>query len=111
MKTMLSALVITFISSSVAAIECNRLNHEDGQTHVVNSMINNYTHIELPENIMQNTDPILGNSKLWLTDSAGPHIYIKPTTELKLGQSTSLSAVGMSGKSYDFKVYRKKNVK
>lgn len=110
MKKMITVIFASLLSVSVQAVECKRVGHSDGKTHTFDSMINAYTHIELPENIMRGTKPLVGNKELWKYDHAGPHLYIKPTSELKPGQTTSLSAVGESGKSYDFKIRRKENL-
>lgn len=111
MKTLILFITLSLVSTGAMAIECRRVGHNDGQLHEIGALINNYTHIELPENVMKKTKPIVGNNELWAIDHAGPHIYIKPTSELKLGESTSLSAVGASGKSYDFKVVRRDQLK
>lgn len=110
MKKLNAWILSALTSVNIYAIECQKVDHSDGKIHHVNSMINSYTHIELPENVMKGTKPLVGNKDLWTSDHAGPHIYIKPTTSLKLGAKTSLSAVGESGKSYDFKIIRKSNV-
>lgn len=110
MKKTIIALFAGFISVSTYAIECKQIGHSDGKTHQFDAMINAYTHIELPENVMKGTKPLVGNKDLWTSDHAGPHLYIKPTSNLKPGATTSLSAVGESGKSYDFKIRRKDNL-
>lgn len=104
-------LLLTASASTIAsATECKPIGHTDGESHNISAMTNYFTHIVLPENIIQGTKPIVGNKDLWVVDSAGPHIYIKPTSKLKPGESTSLSAVGESKKSYDFKVFRKEKI-
>lgn len=103
-------LMATLISFSAHSGVCTTIGHQDGKQHHFKSMLNNFTHIILPENIKQGTKPIVGNKTLWDTDSAGPHIFIKPNSQLKPGMSTSLSAVGESGKSYDFKISRSASV-
>lgn len=110
MKTIIIILFASLISVGAQAIECKHIGHSDGKTHQFNAMFNAYTHIELPENVMKGTKPLVGNKDLWTTDHAGPHLYIKPTSKLKPGQTTSLSVVGESGKSYDFKISRKDNL-
>lgn len=110
MKTIIQTLTILLFSANAFALECQSVGHSDGNTHDIGAKLHTYTHIVLPENIMQNTKPIIGNSDLWVADFAGPHIYIKPNSNQKPGATTSLSAVGESGKSYDFKVVRKKDL-
>jgi len=100
-----------FLSSNAYSVECRKLGHKDGVTETINATIHKYTHVILPENIMEGTEPLVGNSELWTYDSAGPHVYIKPTSELRPGTETSLSVVGQSGKSYDFIVKRLKKLK
>jgi len=109
MKTIITSLITVLFSAGVFASECTRIGHDDGKTHEFAAKLNIFTHIVLPENMIRGTKPIVGNSELWTTDSAGPHIYIKPTSKLKLGEQTSLSAVGESGRSYDFMITRKKD--
>lgn len=107
MKYINSVLLLLFSASVNAAnIECQPLGHEDGKIHDIKAEIHKYTHIQLPENVMNDTKPLVGNSELWTTDAAGPHIYIKPTSELKPGQETSLHVVGASGRAYDFTIKR-----
>jgi len=98
--------LISLVSLNANATECQRLGHSDGQTHEIGASLFSYTHIILPENVMKKTKPLVGNKELWSADSAGPHLYIKPDSDTPLGRTTSYSAVGESGKSYDFKVVR-----
>lgn len=104
------AVVSTALAHTAQASQCTPIGHTDGKEHTVGAMINAYTHIELPENVLKGTKPIVGNSELWTSDHAGPHVYIKPTSELKPGAITSLSVVGESHKSYNFKIVRKDRV-
>lgn len=108
-KTFVMAFASLF-SVGVYATECTTIGHTDGKRHEIKAMLNSYTQIELPENIMEGTKPLVGNDDLWEKDHAGPHLFIKPTSEHELGKTTSFSAVGESGKSYSFKVVRYKNI-
>lgn len=105
-----SGIITAALTDTVSASQCTPLGHTDGKEHTVAAMINSYTHIELPENVLKGTKPIVGNSELWVSDHAGPHVYIKPTSALKPGAITSLSVVGESQKSYNFKIVRKESV-
>lgn len=106
MKNLKYLGLFSFFVSSAVFGQCTLLKHKDGDTHKIPTKLNAYTHIVLPENVMQGTKAIVGNSTLWNSDVAGPHIYIKPTNKGSLGKSTTLSVVGQSGKGYDFLVER-----
>ncbi len=109
MYKLIIALALSLVCLSASAADCKKVPYVEGKGLTVNATPNNYTHIILPENVLSNTKPIIGNSDLWSVDHAGPHIYIKPISEHKIGSSTSLSVVGESKVSYDFKVDRHKS--
>ncbi|WP_166426141.1 TrbG/VirB9 family P-type conjugative transfer protein [Paraglaciecola sp. 20A4] len=111
MNKLITLTAFSLFSLSASALDCVKIGHESGKTYDIEGTTNTFTHVILPENIMRNTTVIVGNSDLWTSDTAGPHIYIKPTSTQAQGVSTSLSAVGESGTSYDFKINRKKAIK
>lgn len=61
------------------------------------------THIILPED---SVDVLWTAKKLWDVDSVKNHIFINSTTDQPQGQETTLSAVGGSNNSYEFRIHR-----
>lgn len=110
MKTIMITTLMGLVCLNAQASNCKRLKHEEGKIHVIEAQLSNYTHIILPENIKENTKGIIGNSDLWDESTAGPHIYIKPTSVVSEGQRTSYSVVGESGESYDFRLERRSHM-
>jgi len=106
MKTIIAAALLSVVCMGAQASNCKRLGHEEGKIHVIEAVPMNYTHIILPESVIENTKAIVGNKKLWDADVAGPHIYVKPNSHEPEARSTSLSVIGESGESYDFIVQR-----
>ena len=111
MKKMILSAFLCAAALNAQAFDCQRLGHTEGKTHEIGAELLTYTHIVLPENIMEKTQPIVGNPELWTTDTAGSHLYIKPNSSQPLGKTTSFSVIGESGASYDFLVTRQERLK
>lgn len=111
-RYVLTMVVLLTSVQSMAAQSCKRVPWQEGMVYSLNAYLNHGTHIVLPEPLIPRGDNsgqglvITGNNELWVVEGAGNHIFVKPTTELKEGSSTTVTGITQSNKSYDFVVTR-----
>ena len=85
------------------ALSCRSVNWQRG--HIIRLQAQPYkqVHVSLPEN---GIDVIMGDKELWALDWINNRIFIKPTSRSSEGRSTTITAIGQSGNSYEFLVSR-----
>jgi len=81
---------------------CASIRWDESRSFSAGARLHNYTHIILPEKMLQGTKAIVGNPGLWDVEAAGNHIYFKPNSLEQEGASTTISVIGESGMSFDF---------
>jgi type IV secretory pathway VirB9-like protein len=105
--TLTVGLVSVVLSSQLYAadtVPCKTVKWQEDNSYKLTAKLHHAVHVVLPEQVQG--DPIVGNSVLWDVDAAGQHLFIKPNSTEKEGYSTTVTAVGKSGNSYDFSLIR-----
>lgn len=85
------------------ALSCRTVNWQRGQIIRLLAQPYKQVHVALPEN---GIDVIMGDKELWALDWIQNRIFIKPTSRSSEGRSTTITAIGQSGQSYEFLVSR-----
>lgn len=109
--TLLVSIVIaagTTLAGPAAAADvqaCSSIQWQPNRVYVLKARLHHAVHIILPEPL--NGKPVNGNPDLWTVDGVGNHTFVKPTNkDDPEGSSTSVTIVGQSNSSYDFRVQR-----
>jgi type IV secretory pathway VirB9-like protein len=100
----LLALLATAAVCSAEVDRCKTIHRADGRVYTINASLHKAAHVILPEPLMG--QPINGNVDLWQVEAQGNHLFIKPTTKLADGAETSVTVIGVSNTSYDFRAVR-----
>lgn len=95
-------------AAEAAPERCKTYNWSPGDIITIETQMYKQTHIVLPENSL---DVIYGTKDLWEQAFRMNHIWMKPLTKEPEGQETTVSAIGSSGNSYEFKVVRVSNMR
>lgn len=100
--------------SRADSVNCMDVKWKPETTLKTFASMHHYTHIELPEKMLLMDDgkeafAFTANETLWDLEKGGSHIYIKPNSDTSEGRSTTLHAMTVSGKSYDFVITRAAN--
>ena len=104
---MIVALLATATICNAGNIDrCKTIHRNDGRVYTINASLHKAAHVILPEPILGR--PINGNVDLWQVEAQGNHLFIKPTTKLADGAETSITVIGVSNTSYDFRAVRSK---
>lgn len=85
------------------ALSCRTVNWQRGDIIRLQAQPYKQVHVALPEN---GIDVIMGDKELWALDWINNRIFIKPTSRSSEGRSTTITAIGQSGNSYEFLVSR-----
>lgn len=100
-------LISVVLSSQVYAadtVPCKKLKWQADRSYKLSAKLHHAVHIVLPEQLQG--EPIVGNGVLWDVEGAGQHLFVKPNSLEKEGYSTTVTAIGKSGNSYDFSLTR-----
>lgn len=112
MKKLLFVAVALLVSATVVSAaeyeKCRTIHRKDGRVYTIKATMHKAAHIILPEPFMG--QPVNGNEELWSAEGGGNHLWIKPTSPLKDGTETTVTVIGVSNTSYDFRALRNKNV-
>ena len=104
---LVAMLAIATIGQAETIDRCKTIHRNDGRVYTINAALHKAAHVILPEPLMG--QPISGNTDLWQVEAQGNHLFIKPTTKLKDGAETSVTVIGVSNTSYDFRAVRSAN--
>jgi hypothetical protein len=107
MKRVFLVIFLCFLAGNVVADDvtrCRVIHKTDGRVYTVRATLHKAAHIILPEPILGR--PINGNVDLWQVEGQNNHLFIKPTTKMKDGAETTVTVIGISNQSYDFRAVR-----
>lgn len=103
----IACFILTTAANTYAADappdRCKTYNWSPGDIITIETQMYKQTHIVLPE---ESLDVIYGTKDLWEQAFTSNHIWMKPLTKEPEGEETTVSAIGSSGNSYEFKVVR-----
>lgn len=82
---------------------CQIIYAQPNHRYFITSSINFGTHMIFPEN---SVDVVVGSKELWDQAHSMNHVFIKPNSNEKEGEATTLTFISESNNSYDFIVQR-----
>lgn len=98
-----ASVAVPSYANDLANARCRTVNWTPGDIVTVQAQMYKQTHISLPE---QGLDVVWGTKDLWDQDMVRTHVFMKPTSAQPEGAETTVTVVGASGNSYEFRVVR-----